>query len=354
MKMSEIVPKLQKEFPKTVYVGDENQKLSIKRLSTGCFMLDMLTGGGVPKNRNVHIWGNKSCGKTTLALRLAASMMREKPTMKVGFIDFEGTFDKDWATKFLPSTDNLITVRPDYGEEGVDIARAMIEADDLGMLVIDSLGGITAIKQADASATEYAPMAIQVKLINHLLRVIFPFVSQAWKEDRDLTIILLNQVRINMKAAKYGSPHSALGGEYLQHMISMGIKLGSRVFTHSKGVPIKAVHQFKIDKNKVGLPERSGEFKMWYTDMDGHKAGDIDEDEAVLAYAKRSGVIRREGLKTIIPMRSKPLVFGTQAELLIEFSNNRKLFEKVKAATLKACLKNPLFTANEKEDEKKK
>jgi len=353
MKTDEIVTKLKKEYPKTLYTGNENQKLYVKRLQSGCFMIDMLTGGGIPKNRNVHIYGQKSCGKTTLALRLAASMMKESPHLKVGFIDFEGTFDKDWAAKFLPSTDNLITVRPDYGEEGVDIARAMVEADDLGMLVIDSLGGITAIKQADASATEFAPMAIQVQLINKMLRMIFPFVSQAWKEDRDMTIVLLNQIRINMNAGKYGSPHSPLGGEYLQHMLTMSIKLWKGEFTHSKGVPIKAKHKFKVDKNKVSSSERSGEFTMWHTDIDGHHAGDIDEDEVVLTYAKRSGVIRREGTKTVIPMRSKPLVFATQGELLAEFAVNRKLFEKVKAATLKACIKNPLFSANEKEDDKK-
>jgi recombination protein RecA len=353
MNTDDIVNKLKKDYPKTLYVGDENDKLIVRRLPSNCFMFDMLTGGGVPKNRYVHIHGPKSCGKTTFSLRMARSLMLERPDLKVAFIDFEGTFDKDWAARFLPSKDNLITVRPDYGEEGVDIARGLIEADDLGLLVIDSLGGITSVKQADAGASEYAPVAIQVKLINHLLRVIFPFVSQAWKEDRDLTIILLNQVRINMNAGKYGSPYSPLGGEYLKHMISMGVRLYPGKFSHSRGVPIKADHEFKIDKNKVGLPERKGEFTMWYADVEGHKAGDIDEDDVVLAYAKRAGIIKREGTNTVIPMRRKPLVFDTQAALLAEFATNRKLFETVKKATLKICIANPLFTADEKEEKKK-
>jgi hypothetical protein len=48
-------------------------------------------------------------------------------------------------------------------------------------------------------------------------------------------------------------------------------------------------------------------------------------------------------------MRRKPLVFGTQADLLLECEKNKKLFDAIKAATLKACFKNPLFTADEKD-----
>ena len=136
----------------------------------------------------------------------------------------------------------------------------------------------------------------------------------------------------------------------LEHAASMDVKFYTGEYEKAQGVPVKVTHKFQVEKNKVGLPKRSGELSYYLTDVPstGHKTGELDEDKIVLTYAKRAGVIVRDGNKWLIPMKTgDPLVFDNMLALMRHLRDDQKLFSALKKATIKACIVNPFLSADE-------
>jgi RecA/RadA recombinase len=341
--------KFDKSKPKSIYTGSEIEGLIVPRIPSGSFVFDMVTAGGIPRNRISVFHGPKSSSKTTFALRIAGMFQTLNPELTVAFIDFEGTFDWKWAGSYIPDRDRLHVVRPDYGEEGIDMIKAYAtEAEDVGLIVVDSLAGIEPTAIMDADASDYLQLGIQVRLINRLLSMLTIRTSQVNKAGGQLTTIAINQIRANMnKVGPYGSPYSQPGGKKLEHAASMSIQFYSGEYEKTQGIPVKVKHKFLVDKNKVGLPKRSGEFAYYLADVGEHKAGEMDEEKVVVTYAKRAGVILREGNKWLLPMKKETQTFGSMLEVIKYLHENPRIFTAVKNATVRACIVNPFLSADE-------
>lgn len=354
MRADALKKKLDKKYPKTIYTGEEIKGISVARLPSGSFVFDMITGGGLPKNRFTVFHGPKSSSKSTFALRVIGQFQTLYPDMMAALIDFEGTFDEKWAEHFLPDRDRLHLIQPDYGEIGVDMAKAYAaEAEDCGLIVVDSLAAINATKEAESDAADNMQIGLQVKLINRLIRVLLPLLSQAKKREQDLTILFINQIRANMnKSGPYGAQYSQPGGKFLEHASSMDVKFYSGEYTKSRELAVKVKHTMMVEKNKTATPKRSGDLVYWLQQFKGHEIGELDEFDVVLTYARRAGVIIKDGNNFVIPLKKDPITFKTLTDLTEEMRTNIKLFQRIKALTLRECIKNPYFTAEEKEKEK--
>lgn len=354
MKAAEIRKKLDKNYPKTIFTGSELDAMAVSRLPSGSFVFDLLTGGGIPKNRITVFHGPKSSSKSTFAQRLVGMFQTLHPDLQALYVDFEGTFDWKWADSYIPDRDRCIVVKPDYAEVGIDIIKAYAEdAEDVGLVVVDSLGGIIPTAEADAAAADYTQIGLQVKLVNRMIRILLPRMSQAGKAGRELSVIAVNQVRANMSKAPggYGSPYSQPCGKFLEHAASMDIRFYSGEYTNQQGIPVKVKHKFLVDKNKVSVPKRQGVLEYYIAAVGGYSIGEMDEEKVVITYAKRAGVIQRDGAKWIIPSTKKePYTFGSMLEMMKTFREDAKLFAAVKKATLKACLANPFLSGDEEEE----
>jgi RecA/RadA recombinase len=329
--------------------------MTVPRLPSGSFAFDMITGGGIPRNRFTVFHGPKSSSKTTFALRCAGMFQMLKPDQTVIFIDFEGSFDWKWASSYIPDRERLIVVKPDYGEEGIDIIKAYVTgADDVGLYIIDSLAGILPVKEAEAAAADYTQLGLQVRLVNRMLRIMIPPMSKATKEGREMTVIAINQIRANMQTYGHGPAFSQPCGKFLEHAASMDIRFWPGKYTQVRNVPIKVAHKFAIDKNKVGMPTRTGEFIYYLTEVAGYQSGELEEEKVVLTYAKRAGFIVRDGnkWKITIPLKKEPIDINVDKleNLMTMLREDRKLFGKIKLHTLRACVKNPFLSSDEEED----
>ncbi len=69
--------------------------LDVKRIRTGIFAIDWATGGGIPAGKVTVFWGDWSSSKTTVALRVAANVIKSKGY--VFWIDAESSFNSYWA-----------------------------------------------------------------------------------------------------------------------------------------------------------------------------------------------------------------------------------------------------------------
>jgi RecA/RadA recombinase len=349
---ADLKKRFDKTKPRSIYTGSEIEGIVVPRLPSGSFVFDMLTAGGIPRNRITVFHGPKSSSKTTFALRLAGMFQTLNPTLTAAFVDFEGTFDWEWAKSYIPDQARLHVVRPDYGEEGIDMVKAYAtEADDVGLIIIDSLAGIIPVAEAEADAADYTQLGLQVRLINRLLRILIPHMSQVNKQGGQLTVLAINQIRANMnKTGPYGSPYSQPGGKLLEHAASMDVKFYSGEYEKLQGIPVKVKHKFQVEKNKVGLPKRSGELAYYLTDSpEGmYRAGELDEDKVVITYAKRAGLINREGTKWVIARKgADPLVFDNMLALLRYTKEDQEFYIALKNATVRACIINPFLTGEE-------
>ena len=133
---------IEKQFGKgSIMKLGEHSTLNIDSISTGCLDLDIALGiGGVPRGRIIEIYGPESSGKTTVALHVAAEA--QKLGGAVAFVDAEHALDPSYARNLGVDTENLIVSQPDTGEQGLEIAEALVRSGAIDVLVVDSVAAL--------------------------------------------------------------------------------------------------------------------------------------------------------------------------------------------------------------------
>jgi len=361
MKASDMVTKMNKEFPHSVREGVSLRDMTVPRLPSGCFSFDLITGGGIPMSRVSVLHGDKSSGKSTFALRVAGNFQKMYPHLTVLYVDFENTFDYAWAKFFLNPEKNFVLISPDYGEQGIDMVKAFAtKTEDVGLIIVDSLASIIPTAEAEAGATENPQIGLQVKQINRMIRGLLPPMTMAKKMGRDMTILFINQVRANMNAGKFGAQTSQPGGKYLGHVASLDCRFYAKEYKKKGTVAYAVLQSVVVDKNKVGLPKRSSDFLTFLTRYGKFKPGDVDEIKTVIAYAKRAGLIERDGATWKIKLVKKakkgeaeaePLTFPKLDALIAALEEQPRLFAKVKSITLRTCIENPVLLGDAQAEE---
>ena len=127
---------IEKQFGKgSIMKLGEHNVLNIDAISTGSLDLDIALGiGGVPKGRIIEIYGPESSGKTTVALHIAAEA--QKKGGAVGYIDAEHALDPMYAQRLGVDVDSLIVSQPDTGEQGLEIAEALVRSGAIDVIVV--------------------------------------------------------------------------------------------------------------------------------------------------------------------------------------------------------------------------
>lgn len=317
----------------------------ITKIPSGIFAFDYLTKGGIPQSRVVTFWGVKATGKTTTAIRIAVNYLKLNPTMRTVFVDFESAFDWDWAEHFIPEDvkERFEVITPDYGEQGVGIIKEVAQAEDVGLIIIDSITMMTPLGEYDADP-EASTMTLHVRLVNRLYRYLVPIITTARKVGKNVTVIAINQPIMDIGKKSFAPVMKKTGGLRQECITALDIRFRPGLATKVGGVPVKISTPFTVEKTKCGgIAHRSGEFDTYLVDVDGFKVGDIDEFKTVMAYAIRTNLIVKEGNKWKVD--SKQLVqsdwqfpvteFASKADLLAKLQENPVLFESVKQVTLK-------------------
>ena len=134
---------IEKDFGKgsIMRLGDDTTRMDVKAVPTGILPLDVALGiGGLPRGRITEIYGPEAGGKTTVSLHMIASIQQQGGT--AAFIDAEHALDPMYAKRLGVDVDNLLLAQPDTGEQGLDIAEALIRSSAIDMVVIDSVAAL--------------------------------------------------------------------------------------------------------------------------------------------------------------------------------------------------------------------
>jgi protein RecA len=327
---------VEKNYPQSVYSGVTLKQVVAPRFRTGVLTLDVILGGGIPMGKFFIPFGNKQSGKSTLSLKIAGSFLKTFTNKSVVWCDMEHAFEEPWANNFIYDPKRFHLLKPDYGEQAVDMTFEMMCADDAGLLVFDSLGAIVPTAEAEGDASD-SHFALQTKLINRLSRKLIPLVSQSVKQGNPKTVIFINQVRANIGAQGFGAQTKQTGGFYLGHLISADLRCYRKEVKQAKGLPTMSVHSFTLDKNRVGLPKRSGEFSFFLRDYGGYKAGQFEESKAILSLGRNTGIIAKDGAKWTTGTEK----FPTLNAIMDAIKQDSRLRESLKTDILKECIKNP-------------
>ena len=134
---------LEKSYGKgTVMRLGDNTSMNVASIPTGSLSLDIALGiGGVPRGRIIEIYGPESSGKTTVALHIIAEA--QKLGGEVAFIDAEHALDPEYAKNLGVDVDNLLVSQPDYGEQALSIAEALVNSGAIDVIVVDSVAALT-------------------------------------------------------------------------------------------------------------------------------------------------------------------------------------------------------------------
>jgi recombination protein RecA len=108
-------------------------------IHTGFAQLDNALGtGGLPKGRIAEFLGRPTSGKTTLALRFLVQAQAQGQW--VSYVDRANVFDPDYAHRCGLDLSRLAIGFPDSLEQTLVMVEALIAADGVSAVVLDSAG----------------------------------------------------------------------------------------------------------------------------------------------------------------------------------------------------------------------
>lgn len=268
--ISDIVKKINKEYKDDKLIIKSNVVPKYERLSCGAFGMDYPLFGGLPYGRICIYSGLQHSGKTTGACCELAAYQRANPDRVCVYVDVEHSLDlKHQSLMNGVDLEKLYYVNPPVGLSGEQICDMIVElqkADDIGMIVLDSLPAMQPAIVLENDMTKDAGMRAT------MAKKLYPFlaVMSSMLQEKNNILILVNQVRQAGTTFTglpiYKEPCGGAPGYYS----SVSVRFGTRTFT--KGDDMDACKQsggegadgfrlkFKITKNKTASCSRGGGF----------------------------------------------------------------------------------------------
>jgi len=276
------ISQIEKQFGKgsIMKLGSKEAVVPISVISTGSISFDAALGvGGVPRGRVIEIFGPESSGKTTIALQVIAEA--QKQGGMAAFVDAEHALDPIYARKLGVDVDNLLVSQPDYGEQALEIAEALVRSGAIDVLVVDSVAALVPKAELDGEMGD-SHVGLQARLMSQALRKLTGIVAKS-----RTSLIFINQIREKI-GVMFGNPETTTGGRALKFYSSVRIDI-RRIGAIKEGdVVVGNRTKVKIVKNKTAAPFREAEFDIVYGEGISHE-GDLIDLAVNLNIVEKSG-----------------------------------------------------------------
>ena len=251
------------------------ESVTIERIPSGSYLLDRIIDGGIPLGRFTLFYGAPMSGKTTIALTTIANA--QKKGMLCAYLDSEKTYSTDWANKIGVDGKNLLVSSISLGEPVVDTLADLIDKR-FDLVVVDSIAAMCPKEfLQDASKSKVSPLA---RLVNEMMCRVNALNSKT-------AVIFINQPREKV-GVMFGSKLSLPGGKSIAHYSSLTVKFWINGRIKEKDEIIGRTISCHVDKNKLGIPERTAEFNVYFN-------SGIDNNDELLTLATQQKVVTKSG-----------------------------------------------------------
>lgn len=258
--------------------GELGVTRKIEVIPTGSLVLNRCIGdgslkglpGGFPRGYISEIFGDESTGKTTFAILASAYVLNNGG--RVFWADFEHNLRAQITYAANLGLDvkhpNFFWAEPKNFEDGVKrVGQSLFKLKPApALIVIDSVTAMSPKAAIDGEAGEDIQIGKHAKLTGQFLNWVTKYLNQF-----DTALLLLNQVRVNIKTSKYdpGPAQVSSGGNAPRFFAAVRIQLkqtankekvtATSEITGAKddkfvNVCVKAA----VIKNKFDIPYKSG------------------------------------------------------------------------------------------------
>ena len=229
-KMDELLKSINKEM-KGDFVTKGVPEYNYKRIPFTSPRLNYITFGGLPIGKIIEFHGENHGGKTTTALDIIANYQRMEDAKGVVYADIENSLDPVWATKLGVNLDdeNFYMIQPEgQGAETIfEQILQMISTDEIGLVIIDSLGAMVSNQAFEKSIEEKTYGGISMALTQ------FGNKAEMLCNKHNCTILSINQMRADMNSP-YGGMKT-VGGEAWKYLCSVRMEFRMGKYFDEKG-----------------------------------------------------------------------------------------------------------------------
>ena len=324
--------------------------------------------GGIPRGRLTEFSGMESGGKTTSCLDIVGNAQKlfkkewedkiaeleaiEKPNKsqiaelnalretgpkKCLYVDAENTFDEEWATRLgvdVPALD-FMSPQSQSAETIFDMLVALLETEEFGLIVIDSLGVMLSEQAYQKDIAEKTYGGIAMALTNFSKR------AEMLCAKTNCALIGVNQLRDDMNSMYGGT--TTIGGKAWKHNCSVRLSFRkgdhfdekfTKVAKTTCENPYGHYIQISVEKTKICRPDRKlGACTLVY------ETG-IDSKMDYINLALKEGIIKQAGawFTFIDPETGEMICDEEGSEVKVQgmknlpeyLTENAELYEKIK------------------------
>jgi recombination protein RecA len=273
---------IEKRFGKgtVLRLGEAGGRMAVEVIPSGSLSLDLALGvGGIPRGRVTEIFGPESSGKTTLAYHVVAEAQKNGGTAL--YIDVEHALDPGYAAGCGVKVEDLLISQPDWGEQALDIAEAVVRSGGVDVVVIDSVAALVPKAELEGHMGD-AHMALQARLMSQALRKLCSITATT-----HTAVIFINQLRERV-GVTFGNPETTSGGRALKFYAAVRIDLRMIDTLKDGGGVLGHVVSARVVKNKVAPPFRRARFDIMF-------GQGISREGELLDLGPELGILEKKG-----------------------------------------------------------
>jgi recombination protein RecA len=328
--------------------------------------------GGIPRGRLVEFAGEENGGKTTTALDAAANAqklfiqewqqeideltaldkpkkeqaarldyLKQRGAKQVVYIDCENTLDEDWARNLGVDVDVMVILKPlsQTAEQIFEMILTMIETDEVGLAVLDSLGVMLSAAAYEKTMEEKTYGGIAAAL------TLFSKKAELLCSKYNCTLIGINQMREDLNSQHGGL--TTTGGKGWKHNCSVRLMFQKGAYIDERNGELKRSAEspagnlvmISVAKTKICKPDRRSGFYTLKYETGVDVIADTVETALKYSLVVQSGswfnLIDIETGEIMCDDQDEILKFQGKANLLDFLQENDTIFDELYTAVNK-------------------